>query len=337
VTQRRLVFSALAVVVCALVWPVVWPSVSSAVSNDQWEMAPSQPTSTSPARAYLEYEVQPGQLLHDSVTIRNLTIRTLTLQLYPADAVNTPRSAAFGLRPPDAPRVDVATWVHLATSPVVLMGNSQVDVPFDVLVPANASPGDHAGGVVAVNTTPSSRIGGGRGQIGIVQGIGVRIYARVSGPLRPGLAVQSQVLQPSFPVISHLVGRGRVTINYSVANVGNTREAAVARIRFTDFFGRTVAKLPDRRLPELLPGGRVDVAEVWNHLPAGRFTARLEVFSADARVARQRRFWAFGLTDLVLVILPIAAVALVLWTRKRRRAGVASEGASREKTPVAVS
>ncbi|HSS09236.1 MAG TPA: hypothetical protein VLL25_05095, partial [Acidimicrobiales bacterium] len=313
VTRRQLVLSGLAAGAAAF----LLAAPSYAITGDQWAINPTPQPGAS--RDYLVYEAQPGQVVRDSVTIRNLTDGSLPLRLYPADAINTVGNAAFALRSADGPRVDVATWVHLSEGQVVVPARADLVVPLDVSVPGDATPGDHTGGIVAVDVNPSSQLNTQGGHVAVVHGLGVRIYVRVSGPLHPGLSVRSVALHASLTPVIHLLGHGRVAISYQVSNVGNTREDAVAKVRLTDLFGRTVARLPDRKLPELLPGGHVDVVQVWHGVPSARATAHLQVTSKDAKVVDQHTVWELRFSDLAVVAVPIIAAVLVIWRRRRRR------------------
>jgi len=295
---------------------------ASAADNASWEVVPT-PT---PARAgnpspYLEYSSQPGDVVHDSVTVRNLTAAPLSFHLFATDAVNVPGDGAFALRPDSSPKVDVATWVHLSRDSLVLPGGAEAAVPFDLDVPPNATPGDHSGGIVAVDANPTDRITGGGGQITVVRGVGVRIYSRVAGPLHPGLQVAALSLHRSPPGLANPAGSGQARLNLVIANTGNLREAPTLRVRLTDLFGRQVDRPADRRLPDLLPGARLPVSEVIDGVPAtGRVTARVELTTADVRVIREVQFWAVPWLGLGAVAAAVAVVGVTATAWRRRRA-----------------
>ena len=294
---------------------------ATAITNDSWEIAPTVPAnSTGPGRAYLVYSLSPGQVLHDSVTIRNLTTRPLTFTTFGSDAANSPGNGTFGLQGPTAKKVDVALWISLPPKPVTVPGGARLDVPFDVFVPANASPGDHTGGIVAAEVKPSAQQTSGSARVDIVRALGVRIYARISGVTRAGLTVSSLRVRRHLPSVPHITGTGQATINYTVTNSGNVRETATGLITMTDLFGRTVARLPAMETPELLPGGSATVTQEWRGLPSiGRFAAHLQVTAGTVAVAREGRFWI-----VPWVLLTAIAVALVLFVatvgfRRHRR------------------
>lgn len=314
-TSRRFLCGTAATLIVAL---TLQPAV--AITNNSWEIVPSAPaTSTGPSRAFFIYSLSPGQVLHDSVTIRNLTAQQLRFNLFASDAVNSPGNGAFGLQGPDATKVDISRWVSLPPSPVIVPSEAHVDLPFTVVVPADASPGDHTGGVVAAELRPSGQSGSGSARVNIVRALGVRVYARVAGQVRPGLGVSSLTIHRNLPIVPHLTGSGRAVVIYTVTNTGNIREEATARLHMTDVFGRTITNLPDMKVPELLPNGHVTVTEEWRRVPAvGRFTAHLELTTSDVRVVRAGRFWAIPwVVILVLAAILVLIVATVAFKRRR--------------------
>lgn len=297
---------------------------ASAITNDTWEISPTVPaTSTGPGRAYFVYSLTAGQVLHDSVTIRNLTTWALTFTTFASDAVNSPGNGTFGLQGPSAKRVDLALWVSLPPKPVTVPAGARLDLPFDVFVPQNATPGDHTGGIVAAELKPSAETSSGSARVDIVRALGVRIYARIAGQVQPGLTVSALRIRRHLPIVPHLTGSSRATISYTVVNSGNVRETPTGHVTVTDLFGRTIAKLPDTRTPELLPGGRATVNQQWEAVPfAGRFTAHLEVTAGKVKAASEGRFWAIPwLVLTVLVIALVLIVATVVFRRHRRPTG----------------
>ena len=112
------------------------------------------------------------------------------------------------------PPTDVGTWVKFdKTAPfITIPAKTAVDLPFTLSVPANASPGDHPGGIVAALTTPSLDSHGNR--INIEQRVGTRIYLRVSGVLKPQLTVRSSTAV--YHANWNPFGDGSATVTYQV-------------------------------------------------------------------------------------------------------------------------
>jgi hypothetical protein len=176
--------------------------------------------------------------------------------------------------------------------------------------------------VVAAEVKPTGQTTSGGARVDIVRALGVRVYARVAGQVRPGLGVSSLAVRPKLPVVPHITGSGRAVISYTVTNTGNVREAATARLKMTDVFGRTVTQLPDVKVPELLPSGRVTISQEWTGVPAvGRFTAHLELTSSDVKVVRDGRLWAVPWALVgVLAGIVVLIVATVAFRRRQRLA-----------------
>jgi hypothetical protein len=100
-------------------------------------------------RAAFTYKLDPGAELPDYVGISNYSDQPITLDLYASDALTTP-TGGFDLLPAAQKPTDVGTWVVFEERyrRLLIPSRSRVDVPFRITVPRNATPGDHAGGIV---------------------------------------------------------------------------------------------------------------------------------------------------------------------------------------------
>ena len=309
-----------------------------AATNDHWEVLPSGPGPTGQAnRVFLAYTLDPGQVVHDAVQVRNLTAQPIALDLYPADAANAPSSGAFGLLGPNAPRTGASAWVRLATSHVLVAARDKTVVPFEVDVPPNASPGDHAAGIVAAETAPAASIASGAARIAVVQAVGVRVYTRVSGPVHPRLTLDSLRVNRRASWAPPFTGAGHAAISFIVSNNGNIRQAPTARVTVVDELGRTVATLPQQQLPDLLPGGQISVSQVWRGLPlAGSFSVRVQLHTPELTVSTSVKTWNVAWGDLGIGLMLVALVGSVGVRRWRRPIGAHSPRAGEVRDPARV-
>ena len=117
---------------------------ASAAGNGLWAVSPLNAGQSN--RAYFNYLVAPGSVIHDSVFVSNSTATRQSFLLYPSDAVNTP-TGGFSLKSPQASRKTVGKWTSLNDTQFSIDPHSVSDVPFTVTVPTNAPPGDYAGGI----------------------------------------------------------------------------------------------------------------------------------------------------------------------------------------------
>jgi hypothetical protein len=292
---------------------------ASAATNGAWSVFPVSPPPTKPGAALPAYFTP---LLHPGVTYRaqarvsNNTEQTMTFNVYVADAFNT-ASGAFSLRRRTDPKIGIAKWAKLDRNRLTLKPNSSVDVALTIRPPRNAQPGDHPGGIVI---EPARGTFVRRGAVGltVLQAVGVRIYARVAGPLHPTLAIPALSMQRTHDVGALVGGAVDETISYTVKNSGNVRLTPLAYLKVAPLFGHAVA-VPRQSLPELLPGSSITVSQVVKNVrPYGRVHAELFVQArrgASARAAQNQ----LVIPWIVIVVFVAIFVGLGIRWRRRRR------------------
>jgi hypothetical protein len=285
--------------------------------NNDFAIAPASASNTAAPRAFFDLDVVPGQVITDQVTIANRGPTSVILDVYPSDAYNIPTDGSFALRLLKDPRTDVGSWVKLPTGIIEVPPNTQSTFPFEVHVPPNATPGDHAGGIVAVNTALSVAQNGPV-QVGVNKAVGARIYARVKGPLRP--SVQVTKLQVNTPVLSAWpLQHNDATVSYELVNSGNTRIDPSAALSVKDAFGRTVKRFPTKRFASLLPGQKATVVEKWSAIPALPLVLRPQVVVRAGATVTTRQGAASLVIPWLAILVVAALVAAWIWYRRRHR------------------
>jgi hypothetical protein len=291
-------------------------------SNGSWQVLPLQPGGSQRDRVFLIYDLRPGARVRDAVTITNLTDQVLALRLYATDAVNAPGNGAWALRPSSTAPTDVGSWVRLSRTSVEVPAQGHVDVPFELAVPEDATPGDHAGGIVAASVVPDAAVTPDGGRVAVVREVGVRVYARVTGRTVKRASVSSIRVQRVEPVIPFVTGRGRTTIDFEVRNTGNARLDLTSDVEVTDVLGRTIKRFPRARMPDLLPDAVVPVHLSWNAAPpVGRVTAHVTLTAPGVHAASSTSTWAAPWAPAAVVVVGAgltAATARTIRTRKRR-------------------
>ncbi|WP_424213715.1 WxL protein peptidoglycan domain-containing protein [Streptomyces sp. BI20] len=300
-----------------------------AADNGTWGVFPTPRSgASSPDRAYYFHQGAAGASVSDSVTIVNSSNAPLTFTVFATDAVNTPAGGAFALLPVENRPTGVGSWVSLpaeAKSPITVPPKGRKDLPFTVRVPADALPGDHIGGIVALNTAVEGVRQGAGLSVGVRRSVGARLYFRVPGPLTPGVSVEDVTVRRSAPTVPWSSG-ARAVVTYTLVNRGNVVVNPNVAFRAEGLFGRTVWERPAARLKDLslLPGQRVTRTEVWADAPQAD-RAELTVtatggaehpdLSSDGKVSFFAVPWL-----LVSVLAVLAGGGLTWWALRRRRA-----------------
>ncbi|MFD9729698.1 WxL protein peptidoglycan domain-containing protein [Streptomyces sp. NPDC059072] len=287
-------------------------ATATAADNGTWGVFPTPPAGAAMTdRAYFFHQGQAGTSVDDSVTILNSSDKELTFQIFATDAVNTPSGGAFALLPAETKPKDVGTWIALppeTASTVTVPAKSRKDVPFTVKVPADATPGDHVGGIVALNTAVEGIQQEGKVQVGVRRSVGARLYFRVPGPLTPGLSVEDVKVDRSAPLLPW-VKDARATITYTLVNRGNVVVDPKVTVSAEGLFGRSVLDRPARELKlALLPGQRIELTEPWPDAPQSDWvTVRI-----TAGATTYPELVSASETDFVAVPWPAVGLLLVL-------------------------
>jgi len=295
---------------------VVTTAPAHAAATNDFSIAPASTPSAQAARAYFDYDVAPGQVIDDKVSIINRTATNLNLNVYPADAYNVPLDGSFALHLLQDKRVDVGTWVKLPIENLNVPPHTQSTFAFQVKIPDGARPGDHAGGIVAVNTAQSIQQQGSA-RVAVNKAVGARMYLRVKGTLHPGLDVTHLHVNTSAWSAVPLQGGKGATITYELVNSGNVRIDGTAVLSVRDAWGRTVKRDAPRKLTALLPGQTIKVTERWSHVPALPIRLTPHVAVRAGSLAQTRA----GAPSYVIpwLLLLIVAGAIEGWRRWRRQ------------------
>lgn len=300
---------------------------ATAADNGTWGVFPTPaPGAAMTDRAYFFHQGAAGTTVQDSATILNSSDKELTFRVFATDAVNTPAGGAFALLPVESEPKDVGAWIGLppeTATTVTVPAKGRKDLPFTVKVPADATPGDHVGGIVALNTAVEGVQQEGKVQVGVKRSVGARLYFRVPGPLTPGLSVEDVRVNRSAPLLPW-VEDARATVSYALVNRGNVVVEPKVAFSAEGLFGREVLSRPARDLKlSLLPGQRVELTEPWPDAPQLDWVT----LTITAGAAAHPDLASQSSADFVAVPWPAAGATLVLtgaaltfWVLRRRRA-----------------
>jgi len=243
--RRALLFASAVLIVGTGLTLGVPVSTAHADDTDGISGTPASETGAD-GRSRFSYEVAPGQQLVDNYQVTNTGTTSQVMRVFSADAFNTD-DGSYGLLDTDAASVDAGAWVTFANGATFVdvplaAGESQL-VTFTLTVPADASPGDHAAGIVISVTSP-------QGQILVDRRVATRLYVRVPGDLQAALTVGS-ISSSYHSSINPLDGTTSVT--FTVRNSGNVALGATMVVGVNTYLGISAAPIVREELSEMLP------------------------------------------------------------------------------------
>jgi hypothetical protein len=301
------------------------PAPTTAAARITFGVQPATRASFDSTRSDFSYSATPGARINDYVALRNYADKPVTLRTYPGDAYNTD-SGAYDVLKSNQKSTDLGAWIGLGSRSVTVPGRANVIVPFQIQVPASATPGDHDAGIVAAIVTQQLRSNGSK--VTVEERVGARVHIRVSGPLRPSLLVRQ--LKTSYSDSLNPIGAGSLSVSYQVINTGNVRLSATQQVEVHSLIGGNAKPPKLLPIPELLPGNsinqRVVVTGVWPGLRVKATVVLVPHASKTTPVpglvpVRQASMrWAIPWTLVGSALVLFGLVFLVRWLRRRRAA-----------------
>jgi len=294
---------------------------------ESWALTPSGDGGTGGTRSELNYESAPGSVINDAVVLYNYSNIPMTFRVYATDAFNN-GDGQFDALPGDKPAKEVGTWVSIPQENVTLPPGKMVNIPITVSIPVDATPGDHAGAILASNTTEgavSINDSGGQSQVAVDRRTGTRLYIQVAGALKPQLAI-TKVSSTYHTSLNPL--NGTTDVSFRVENRGNTRLTGVPVVEVAGLFGIGKETVKMTKLVELLPGQFVDLKTTVTGVPAlgiASVTVSIKPESVEGRpmegvsVATGSSTSFAPPVTLLLVLLAVFMVLLTMRAYQRRR------------------
>jgi hypothetical protein len=300
--------------------------ISDTIEQDQgnevvhsWALAPAGTDEAGGVgnRPDLSYVTDPGTVIEDAVTLFNLSNVPLVFQIYATDAFNND-DGEFDLLPASATPEGAGSWVDLGAEQIPLEPRTQVTIPITITIPENATPGDHAGAILAANAAQSTGPEGQR--LTLERRTGTQLFVRINGPLTAELAIGD--IQTDYqPALNPLSGTADVT--YTVENRGNVSLSGTTQVSIAGPLGIGEKKAPSVELPLLLPGESVTLTERFDGVAAtGVAVTRVQLdpsSDGDTAVASTSRSTTSLALPIVLLLLLLVAVFAVLALRAYHR------------------
>jgi dihydroorotate dehydrogenase (fumarate) len=283
--------------------------------------APGTEEGVPDTRTRFNYQVEPGQHIEDLYLVRNTGTTAQKVTVFATDAYNT-ETGGYGLLETVETPVDAGSWVTFeggrARVELELASGASQLLRFSVDVPADASPGDHAAGIVVSALSP-------QGEILVDRRVATRLYVRVPGDLQPSLTIAS--IEAGYGFSLNPLD-GSVDVTYTVRNAGNIALEGRVAIGVNTYFGIGAAPVLTQELTELLPGSSREftvkvpgVGQIGYLNPYVRLLPAVDENSFDAGPLEEtsRDTMAFAMPWWLLILL-VVGLAVLLVIRLRRRA-----------------
>ena len=273
----------------------------SAETTVTWSVKPAD-TAQGRDRPNYAYDLLPGGTVGDALYVANRSSQPITLRVYAADGFLT-EDGALDILAGGVESTDLGSWVSIDSSELTLDSGASAEVPFTVVVPADAAPGDYAAGIVA-----SMLVTADNGTV-TERRLGSRVHLRVQGDLAPALAVGDVVVD--YHGTANPAETGSATVTYTLTNTGNTRLDPNVEVALGGPFGWAGVTAADDA-PELLPGSSLQrTVEVAGVVPLVLLSAEV---TATSQVVSRTLAGAEPSTLDPLVSQAAAATAAVPWT-----------------------
>jgi hypothetical protein len=307
----------------ALAGSAVLAPVASAAENAEWSAVPGNPKGSETNRQFIFLDVRPGDTIEESIDVTNKTEEPKRFTVYGADAFNATNGGAFSLTTVNDAPSDLGSWMSFPTTQITVKPGKTVNVPVDIAVPRTATPGDHIGGIVTLDeeVTPGAE---GTVRLNVQNQIGVRVYARVAGPLTPQMSITDYTLETDGNAVPF--GNGTSVVSFNVENTGNVRLTPDAEVVLTGAFNRELYRTEPQTLNEVLPGGTVSLrTEIPASVFIGPVSARLDLVAPETSAGADATAWV--IPWLALLVLAVLIIGFVLWRLRRRSEKSAADAA----------
>lgn len=253
--------------------------------------------------ASLRTEVEAGNTLNEKLTIINDGTTSYDFILYASpysvtDSDYTPNYTE------DKPNTNLYTWVSFEKTRYTLNPGENVEVPYTISVPADATPGGHYSVIFA-----ETQVAEDTGQIARKKRVGAIVYATVEGDyIMSGRQTSGSIdwLQLGGPIT------GLVTVE----NDGNSDFEMQEKMTVKNVLGGTVYEKTGERI--VLPKTTRDVSFAWTESPLmGLYNVSIETTVLDQKAVTQS--WVLLLPAWLLVVMALSIVGIIYYAFFRHR------------------
>ena len=185
---------------------------------------------------WFKYTVDPGTTIEDFVVISNVGTEETSVDLRSNDAIITD-DGAFTIISNELENKEVGNWVKLTNNKIDLPASKGVKIPFKINIPANAKPGEYAGGL---SITEIDKGDPSVAPLSVRTRIGNRIYITVKGDINVSSTVKDlTIINPNVTNFTdELRKRGfikpeNIVFKFTAENTGDAYTALSGNFKMT--------------------------------------------------------------------------------------------------------
>jgi hypothetical protein len=231
-------------------------------------------------QSYYILQGQSGKTLENSIQVINTGTEAGTVRLYAVDMV-TGQTGGSVFRLREDPIEMTGSWISLAADELTLAAGESRNVPFRIIIPAEARPGHHLGGIVAEAVAQT--------EVADANNTADAASFQVTMQSRSAMAVQvnlpgAVVEQIDVRGISAGGNSGHQMLAIDMSNSGNVMLKPAGRLIVTDEAGQSLQDLAfsmDTFLPETAVDYPIFVEN--EALPAGAYQATLTLLYGEGQ------------------------------------------------------
>lgn len=224
-------------------------------------------------QSWFRYYESPGKVVNDALILRNLGDQPITVKIYATDAA-TNQAGSFTLKTAEEEQNGLGKWTEISKSQITLTPNQSEEVPFQINVPADLSPGQYFGGIlheeVAKDCGPYQDVSGVcKGNIQIKTRSGNRVYLTIPGEAKQDINLTNFNWKQSDKVIH---------FTFTFVNNGNVAFNPKTIISIYNIFNQKIATI-EKPLGKSLPGSNISPIIDWDYQNNfGPLTAKAQIY-----------------------------------------------------------
>ncbi len=221
--------------------------------------------------SWFRYSEAPGNVIQDSIILRNLGNQPTTVKVYATDAL-TNQAGSFTLKTNTEEQKSIGLWTNISKSEVTLQPEQSEEVPFQINIPESISPGQYFGGIVNEEITPGECGNSSKsckGSVQIKTRSGNRVYLTIPGTVKEDIRLTE---------FNSYQTNKTIHFKFTFVNDGNVSFEPKATINLYNILNQKVASI-DRSLGKSLPGSSITPIADWDFQGNfGPLTAKAQIF-----------------------------------------------------------